>query len=215
MLLLASCNIAWAQTAPTTETKQPVTIIRAGTLIDGKSDQPKTNQVIVIRGNHIESVGASAGQGLRADLTIDLSRATVLPGLIDTHTHMFLQGEDPAEGGYDDQLLKHGLAYRAARATASARRALEQGFTTIRDVETEGAGYGDVGIKQAVNEGRIPGPRFSHQPALSPPLEAIPSKATLRRSTFPKARRLWTGQSRPAKQPASKSTTAPIGSRST
>src|SRR5205823_4342266 len=63
-------------------------------------------------------------------------------------------------GGYDIQLLKYGLAYRAARATVSARRALEQGFTTIRDVETEGAGYGDVGIKQAVNEGHIPGPRI-------------------------------------------------------
>jgi imidazolonepropionase-like amidohydrolase len=71
-----------------------------------------------------------------------------------------LQGEDPTEGGYDVQLLKYGLAYRAARATAAARRALEQGFTTIRDMETEGAGYGDVGIKQAVNEGHIPGPRI-------------------------------------------------------
>jgi imidazolonepropionase-like amidohydrolase len=71
-----------------------------------------------------------------------------------------LQGEDPAQGGYDVQLLKYSLAYRAARATVAARRALEQGFTTIRDVETEGAGYGDVGIKQAVNEGHIPGPRI-------------------------------------------------------
>src|SRR5205807_2118728 len=78
---------------------------------------------------------------------IDLSNMTVLPGMIDTHTHIFLQGEDPAEGGYDIQLLKYPLAYRAARAAVAARRALEQGFTTIRDVETEGAGYGDVGIK--------------------------------------------------------------------
>src|SRR5512138_67152 len=91
---------------------------------------------------------------------IDLSRATVLPGLIDAHTHIFLQGEDPAEGGYDVQLLKYPLAYRAASATAAARRALEQGFTTIRDVETEGAGYGDVGIKQAIEGGYIPGPRM-------------------------------------------------------
>jgi len=91
---------------------------------------------------------------------VDLSRATVLPGLIDAHTHIFLQGEDPAEGGYDVQLLKHGLAFRAARATVSAQRALEQGFTTIRDVETEGAGYGDVGIKEAIEKGYIPGPRM-------------------------------------------------------
>ena len=91
---------------------------------------------------------------------IDLSQATVLPGLIDAHTHIFLQGEDPAEGGYDIQLLKYPLAFRAARATVSVRRALEQGFTTLRDMETEGAGYGDVGIKQAIEGGYIPGPRL-------------------------------------------------------
>jgi imidazolonepropionase-like amidohydrolase len=84
----------------------------------------------------------------------------VLPGLIESHTHLFLQGEEPSEGGYDAQLLFASQALRAARATVSARRALEQGFTTIRDVETEGAGYGDVGIKQAVERGYIPGPRI-------------------------------------------------------
>ena len=91
---------------------------------------------------------------------IDLSGATVLPGMIDSHTHVFLQHEDAGQGGYDVQLLKYPLAYRAARATVAARRALEQGFTTIRDVETEGAGYGDVGIKRAIEEGHIPGPRM-------------------------------------------------------
>src|SRR5437868_8869937 len=80
--------------------------------------------------------------------------------MIDTHTHIFLQGEEPAEGGYDVQLLKHPSSYRAARAVVAARRALEQGFTTVRDVETEGAGYGDVGIKEAINDGYIPGPRM-------------------------------------------------------
>jgi imidazolonepropionase-like amidohydrolase len=85
---------------------------------------------------------------------------TVLPGLIDTHTHIFLQGEDPKVESYDDQLLKHPSSYRAARAAVAARRALEQGFTTLRDVETEGAGYGDVGIKEAINDGFIPGPRL-------------------------------------------------------
>jgi imidazolonepropionase-like amidohydrolase len=138
-----------------------VTVIRAGTLIDGKSATPRRDQVIVVRGKRIESVGdATAAKVPEGAAVIDLSRATVLPGLIDSHTHLFLQGEDPAEGGYDIQLLKHGLAFRAARATASARRALEQGFTTIRDVETEGAGYGDVGIKQAIEAGYIPGPRM-------------------------------------------------------
>src|SRR5438128_2358034 len=140
-----------------TANAQQLTAIKAGTLIDGTSSQPRRNQTIIIRGNRIESVGVEAPAGARV---IDLSNMTVLPGLIDTHTHIFLQGEDPAEGGYDVQLLKYPLAYRAARAAVSARRALEQGFTTIRDVETEGAGYGDVGIKQAINEGHIPGPRM-------------------------------------------------------
>jgi len=136
---------------------QPVIVIRAGTLIDGTSAEPRHNQVIVVRGNRIESVGGSAPAGAEV---IDLSRATVLPGMIDTHTHIFLQGEDPALGGYDVQLLKYGIAYRAARAAVAAGHALEQGFTTIRDLETEGAGYGDVEIKQAINEGHIPGPRM-------------------------------------------------------
>jgi imidazolonepropionase-like amidohydrolase len=133
--------------------------IKAGTLIDGRADAPRKNQTIVIQDNRIVAVGGDVAVPAGARV-IDLSNATVLPGLIDTHTHMFLQGEDPAAGGYDVQLLKYSVAYRAARATVSARRALEQGFTTIRDVETEGAGYGDVGIKQAVNEGYIPGPRI-------------------------------------------------------
>jgi imidazolonepropionase-like amidohydrolase len=139
---------------------QNVTVIKAGTLIDGRSAKPLTNQVILIRGNRIDRIMASPAAIPAGATVIDLSNMTVLPGLIDTHTHIFLQGEDPAQGGYDVQLLKYPLAYRAARATVAARRALEQGFTTIRDVETEGAGYGDVGIRQAINEGYIPGPRM-------------------------------------------------------
>src|SRR5207302_11057648 len=115
---------------------------------------------------------------------IDLSHATVLPGLIDSHTHIFLQGEDPAQGGYDANILNYPLSFRAARATVSARRALEQGFTTLRDVETEGAGYGDVGIKKAIEEGYIPGPRlFVSTRAMSTtagyPLEACAPRLTL------------------------------------
>jgi imidazolonepropionase-like amidohydrolase len=139
---------------------QPI-VIRAGTLIDGKSDQSRRDQVIVIRGNRIASVSDGASAKIPSGATvIDLSNATVLPGLIDSHTHIFLQGEDPAKGGYDANILMQPLALRAARATVSARRALEQGFTTLRDLETEGAGYGDVGIKEAVEAGYIPGPRL-------------------------------------------------------
>jgi imidazolonepropionase-like amidohydrolase len=136
-------------------------IIRAGTVIDGKSDRPKTNQVIVVRGNKIESVqDAAAAQIPAGAKVIDLSTSTVLPGLIDSHTHIFLWGEDPAKGGYDANILRAGTSLRAARATVAARNALEQGFTTLRDLETEGAGYGDVEIKQAIEEGVIPGPRL-------------------------------------------------------
>jgi imidazolonepropionase-like amidohydrolase len=137
------------------------TVIRAGTLIDGKSDSPRRDQVIVVRGNRIDSVSDAANAKIPPGATvIDLSKATVLPGLIDSHTHIFLQGEDPAEGGYDANILKYPASLRAARATVSVRRALDQGFTTLRDVETEGAGYGDVGIKEAIEGGYIPGPRL-------------------------------------------------------
>ena len=140
---------------------ETLVVIRAGTLIAGKSDQPRHDQVIVIRGNHIESVSDAASAKIPAGAAvIDLTKATVLPGLIDCHTHIFLQGEDPAEGGYDVNILNAPLALRAARATVAARRALEQGFTTLRNVETEGAGYGDVGIKEAIEQGYIPGPRL-------------------------------------------------------
>jgi imidazolonepropionase-like amidohydrolase len=152
---------AAGQAKPADALPEQITVVRAGTLMDGRSDPPRKNQVIVIRRNHIASVQDAAAAQIPSGATvIDLSQATVLPGLIDSHTHIFLQGENPAEGGYDVQLLKYGLAYRAARATVAARRALEQGFTTIRDVETEGAGYGDVGIKQAIEQGYIPGPRI-------------------------------------------------------
>lgn len=138
-----------------------VTVIRAGTLIDPRADSPLHNQVIVIHGDKVESVGAAAGAHIPADAkVIDLSHATVLPGLTDSHTHILLQGEDPAEGGYDANILKYPLGLRAARATVAVHQALFEGFTTLRDMETEGAGYIDVGIKQAINQGFIPGPRL-------------------------------------------------------
>src|SRR5689334_850962 len=137
-----------------------VIAIRAASLIDGSSAQARHNVLIVIKGNKIESVSEGGNPPAGATLINLPAGVTVLPGMLDTHTHIFLQGEDPAEGGYDIQLLKHPSSYRAARAAVAARRALEQGFTTIRDVETEGAGYGDVGIKEAIDGGYIPGPRM-------------------------------------------------------
>ncbi len=155
VLTLACVGLARTQSAPAA-----LTVIRAGTLVDGTSDAPRKNQLIFIRGTRIEKV-ADGGAAIPAGaMVIDLSNATVLPGLIDSHTHIFLQGEDPAEGGYDANILRQGIALRAARAVAAVRRALEQGFTTLRDVETEGAGYGDIEIKQAIEAGYIPGPRL-------------------------------------------------------
>ena len=151
----------FAQEPETAPVLHNFTAIRAGVLIDGKTGSERRDQVILIRGNRVDSVADSANAKIPAGATvIDLSHATVLPGLIDSHTHIFLQGEDPAQGGYDANILKYPLALRAARATVSARRALEQGFTTLRDLETEGAGYGDVGIKEAIEGGYIPGPRL-------------------------------------------------------
>jgi imidazolonepropionase-like amidohydrolase len=143
------------------QTPPALTVIRAGSLIDGTSDAPRKNQLIFVRGNRIDKVVDASSARVPAGATvIDLSSSTVLPGLIDSHTHIFLWGEDPAKGGYDANILNAGIALRAARATFAVRRALEQGFTTLRDLETEGAGYGDIEIKQAIAEGTIPGPRL-------------------------------------------------------
>ena len=158
-LALSLCSVsARGQTA--SPVPAPLIVIHAGTLIDGVSDAPRKNQLIFVRGDRIEKVADASAAIPAGAKIIDLSNATVLPGLIDAHTHIFLWGEDPAKGGYDANILNAGIALRAARATVAARRALEQGFTTLRDVETEGAGYGDVEIKQAIEEGTIPGPRL-------------------------------------------------------
>src|SRR6266403_4878848 len=161
-LCIARLSIAQDSTAtPAANISTPAVIVRARSLIDGTSARPLANPEIVIRGNRIVAVYTAGMHPPPAGAQlIDLGAATVLPGLIDCHTHIFLQGEVPEAGGYDVQLLKFPASYRVARAIVAARRALEQGFTTIRDVETEGAGYGDVGIKQAINEGHIPGPRM-------------------------------------------------------
>jgi imidazolonepropionase-like amidohydrolase len=158
-LLVLVCGRSSGQASPTSATPA-LTVIKAGVLIDGETETPRKNQLIFVRGERIEKVADSSASIPAGTKVIDLSGATVLPGLIDAHTHIFLWGENPDKGGYDANILKAGIALRAARATFACRRALEQGFTTLRDVETEGAGYGDVEIKQAIEEGTIPGPRL-------------------------------------------------------
>jgi imidazolonepropionase-like amidohydrolase len=135
-----------------------VLFLRCGVLLDGKSETPRKNVVIAVQADKISEVGGNTSPAAGSDI-IDLSRETCLPGLIDTHTHVLLQGDITA-ADYDEQLLKQSPEYRAILATVNARRALEYGFTTIRDVETEGAGYADVDLKNAINNSVIPGPRM-------------------------------------------------------
>src|SRR5712672_2979905 len=132
--------------------------IRAGRLIDGKSDAPLPNALIVIEGEEIVSVSAGGTPPTGLEV-IDLSNATVLPGLVDTHTHVLLNGDITSED-YDAQLLKESIPYRAILSARNARIALEHGFTTMRDLETEGAMYADVDIKNAIANGEVPGPRM-------------------------------------------------------
>ena len=158
--LAAAVGLVAAGRTAQVRAADPLIVIRAGRLIDGRTFAPRRDQLVLVRGRRIEAVRDASEAPPAGATVIDLGAATVLPGLIDSHTHLFLQGEEPAEGGYDVQLLKYPLSFRVARATVSARRALEQGFTTLRDLETEGAGYGDVGLKQAIEKGYIPGPRL-------------------------------------------------------
>ena len=135
-----------------------VVAIRAGQLIDGKSDKPLSNVLIVIEDDKIVSVTPGGAPPAGVEI-IDLSKATVLPGFIDVHTHVLLNGDITAED-YDKQLLKDSIPYRAILGARNARIALENGFTTIRDLETEGAMYADVDVKKAIRNGQVPGPRM-------------------------------------------------------
>src|SRR5580658_388410 len=149
---------ALAQRGQQAPQSQEKILIKAGKLVDVRAGRVLSNQNILVEGDRITQVGAdvAAPAGAR---TIDLSNATVLPGLIDNHTHVLLQAH-PTPADYDEQLVKESIAYRAIRATVSANIALNNGFTAIRDLETEGAMYADVDVKTAINRGVIPGPRM-------------------------------------------------------
>ncbi|HEV8539263.1 MAG TPA: amidohydrolase family protein, partial [Bacteroidota bacterium] len=134
-----------------------VTAIKCGRLIDGTGEKVRKNVTLIVEGNTIKEVGAAS---IPPDAeVVDLGGMTVLPGLIDCHTHVLLQG-DITSRDYDDQLLKESIPYRTLRGSVAARVALQNGFTTIRDVETEGAMYADVDIKKAINNGVLDGPRM-------------------------------------------------------
>jgi imidazolonepropionase-like amidohydrolase len=134
-----------------------VTVLRPAKVFDGEIAHD--GWVVVVRGSRIEAAGpptsVTAPAGAR---TIDLPGATLMPGLIEAHSHVLLHAYN--ETTWNDQVLKEPEALRVARAVNHLKATLDAGFTTIRDLGTEGAGYADVGLKQAVNQGIIPGPRM-------------------------------------------------------
>jgi imidazolonepropionase-like amidohydrolase len=156
MLLLAIALLAQAPRETPPAAHPGRLFVKAAHLIDGRSDAPREGLGVLIENGRIVEVRPDAPAGARV---IDLGNAWLLPGLIDAHTHVLLQG-DVTAAEYDAQLLKESIPYRAIRATAAARMAVMNGFTTIRDVETEGAMYADVDVKNAIAHGVIPGPRM-------------------------------------------------------
>jgi imidazolonepropionase-like amidohydrolase len=156
-ILLSGAAIALAQNPPAAGK----TYIQCGALFDGRSGGLRKNAIIEVENGKIAAIrdsssGVPMGDG---STVIKLPNETCIPGMIDAHTHLLLQG-DITEAQYAEQLLKWPVAYRAIRATVSAKNALMNGFTTIRDLETEGAGYADVSVRDAINQGYIPGPRM-------------------------------------------------------
>jgi imidazolonepropionase-like amidohydrolase len=137
---------------------QSTLYLKCGSLFDSTAGTMRQNVVIEIQGNKIASVQPASSAPANVSVT-DLSSETCLPGLIDTHTHVILQG-DATASSYADQLLKQSIAYRAIVGAATATKALNYGFTTIRDLETEGALYADVDIKHLIEQGVVPGPRM-------------------------------------------------------
>jgi imidazolonepropionase-like amidohydrolase len=164
VLLLALLPLCHADAQPRAggNKSNALVFIKAGRLLDVRSGRVLENQGILVENDRVKAVGpfdsrtALVHPGARI---IDLSKATVLPGLTDAHTHVLLQGDVTAED-YDEQLLKESIPYRTIRATVAARTALMNGFTALRDLETEGAMYADVDVKTAINRGVIPGPRM-------------------------------------------------------
>jgi imidazolonepropionase-like amidohydrolase len=148
-----------AQTTTTAAQPETVYLLRPAHVFDGDSAQLHDGWVVLVRGEHIESVGPAGDVHAPADAkVIDLPGMTLMPGLIEAHSHVLLHPY--SETPWADQVAREALSLRVARATNHLRNTLLAGFTTIRDLGTEGAGYADVGLKQAVQQGIIPGPRM-------------------------------------------------------
>jgi imidazolonepropionase-like amidohydrolase len=157
-LLLLAASFSFAQSEPQSPPSPKITYVRCGSLYDGRSDSARKNITLRIVGDKIDQIGETVQPDKNATV-IDLSHEVCLPGLIDAHTHVLLQGDVTAED-YNVQILQYSTPYRTILGTVAAQKALGYGFTTIRDLETEGAGYADVDIKKAINNGIIPGPRM-------------------------------------------------------
>lgn len=155
VLLIASSLCA----APLAAQKQEaLTLLRPDAVFDGETAVLRKGWAVLVRGNRIEAVGPDVGAPAEASV-LELPGTTLMPGMIEGHSHLFLHPYN--ETPWDDQVLHEPLALRTARATVHARATLMAGFTTVRDVGTEGAGYADVGLKQAIEQGIVPGDRKS------------------------------------------------------
>ena len=161
-LVLIGSAITMNFANPVTAESQPaetVYLLKPAHIFDGEAAQLHDGWVVLVRGNKIEAVGSANEVKAPADAkVVDLPGMTLMPGLIDAHSHILLHPY--SETVWNDQVAREALSLRVARATNHLRNTLMAGFTTLRDLGTEGAGYADVGLKQAVNQGIIPGPRL-------------------------------------------------------
>jgi imidazolonepropionase-like amidohydrolase len=136
-----------------------VTLLAPARVWDGSASPPHQGWAVLVRGDRIEAVGPRAQLTAPAgSTTIELPGTTLIPGMIEGHSHLLLHPYN--EASWDDQVLREHEALRVARATNHARNTLMAGFTTVRDLGTEGAGFADVGLKHAIAQGIIPGPRM-------------------------------------------------------
>jgi len=142
---------------PPPSTPRPLLLV-PGAVFDGRDPVPHRNWRVLVRGDRIEAVGPAIAAPADAEVVELGPDTTLMPGLIEGHGHLFLHPYDEAK--WDDQVLHEPLALRTARAVVHARATLAAGFTTERDLGTEGAGYADVGLRQAIAQGIVPGPRI-------------------------------------------------------